>query len=136
MDEQHPKLQAIVLADRIYADQQTGKKIIAGTFNTLSSTRFPCKYNTTTFAYICATNVRGRAPLHLRYVDLKTNEILFRSGELELLSQGPLESIELIVEVPPFPMPHPGVFVFEVVSREEPIGSYRILVNKSEKPKG
>lgn len=135
MDD-HPKLQAIVLADRIYTEQHTGKKIIAGTFNTLSSPEFPCDYHTTTFAYICATNVRGRAPMHLRYVDLKTNEILFRSGQFELSSKDPLASIELIVEVPPFPMPHPGVFVFEVVSREEPIGSYRILVNKREKAKG
>ena len=30
-----PVLQALVLADKVYHDRQTGKKIIAGTFNAI-----------------------------------------------------------------------------------------------------
>lgn len=132
---QKPVLQALVLADHIYVDERTKKKVIAGTFSCLWAKEFPASLNRTTWAHICLTEVQGSVPVSLRYTDLKSNEVLLRTEGLTLQSDNPLMSHELAVEVPPFPMPHPGVYVFEVYVGEEAIGSLRLTVGKLEQGK-
>ena len=58
-----PVLQALVLADHVYVDAETGKKIIAGTFNELHAAEFPTQFAHVTFAYLCLTDLRGEAEL-------------------------------------------------------------------------
>ncbi len=125
---QKPTLQALVLADQVYVDARTGKKIIAGTFSGLWASSFPTSLGRTTWAYVCLTEVQGTVPISLRYTDLASNEVLLGTKPITLQSDNPLASHELIVEVPPFPMPHAGTYVFEVYVAEESIGSLRITV--------
>ena len=125
---QKPVLQALVLADHVYIDGASGKKVIAGTFNRLFASAFPTKLGRTTWAYVCMTEVRGCVPVSLKYTDLQTNEVLLSNKPLEITSIDPLASHELVVEVPPFPMPHQGTFIFEVFAGQESIGSLRISV--------
>lgn len=129
-----PTLQALVLADHIYVEQ-TGKKIIAGVFNRLWSDKFPTKLNRPTWAYVCLTDVQGSVPISLRYTDLRTNEVLLGTKPIIAKSTDPLASGELVVEVPPLPMPHEGTYAFEVFAEDESIGSLRITVSKLEKGK-
>jgi hypothetical protein len=125
-----PILQALVLADHIYIDAKSGKKIIAGTFNHLASPTFPSFFGRPTFAFLSLTDVHGSVTINLKYVDLANNEVLMEMRDLELESPGdPLATVEMVVELPRFPMPHPGVFAFEVYAFEEPIGSLRIHVS-------
>ncbi|UCC31817.1 MAG: hypothetical protein JSU86_05970 [Phycisphaerales bacterium] len=130
-----PVLQALVLADHIYVDERTKKNIIAGTFSRLWTNKFPAMFGRTTGAYICLTEVQGKVPISLRYTDLKTNEVLLSTEAFTLQSGNPLATHELIVEVPPFPMPHAGVYVFEVYAGAEAIGSLRLTVGKVEQGK-
>jgi hypothetical protein len=123
-----PVLQALVLADQVYQDAATGKKIIAGTFNTLFGRSFPCKFNRSTFAFISLTEVRGRAEIVLRFVRLDTNEVILSTRPISLTSPDPRNSTELIVEVPPFPMPAAGTYAFEIMSDDVQIGSVRMRV--------
>lgn len=127
---QKPILQALVLADHVYVDAATGKKIIAGTFSQLLAASFPRMFGRTTWAYVCLTEVRGTVPIALRYTDLQTNEVLLSTRALTIQSDDPLASRELMIEVPPFPMPHAGTYVFEVYAGDEAIGSLRILAVK------
>lgn len=126
-----PKLQALVLADHVYQDMITGKKVIAGTFNSIWSRNFGdnVRLGRTTYAYISLTNVRGKTELSLRYVDL-SDESQLLATPLTVESENPLTTVELVIEVPPFPLPKPGIFAFEVVSEDDPIGSLRIAVNE------
>ena len=124
-----PVLQALVLADHIYVDPDTQKKTIIGTFNTIWSNQFPNQLNKSTFAYVSLTEVQGKIPLQLRYVDLQDNKLLIKL-DFEVESSDPLTSIELIFAVPPFPMPQEGVFAFEVVYDDVSIGSLRVLAKK------
>lgn len=124
-----PVLQALVLADHIYIDSKTGKKIIAGTFNHLSSAQFPSQFSRSTFAFISFTEVRGDTSIVLRYVDLASGDILLELKDLQVRSNDPLATVEMVVEVPRFPMPHEGVFAFEVLAGEEMLGFLRIFVS-------
>lgn len=127
-----PILQALVLADHIYIDANTGKKVIAGTFNHLTSTEFPTTFGRNKFAFISLTDVHGSVPVELRYVDLSNNETLFELKHLEVQSADPLETVEMVVEVPSLPMPHEGAFAFEVHAAGEIIGAMRVFVSRAE----
>ena len=114
------------------ADAASGKKIIAGTFNRLWAKQFPKMFSRTTFAYICLTELQGTIDLTLRYVDLNESTTLMQLKLPPLSSESPLDSIELAIEVPPFPMPHAGTYAFELYAGEELIGSIRIRVAQKE----
>lgn len=129
-----PVLQALVLADHVYDDRQTRKKVIAGTFNQLWSKQFPDRFSRTTFAFISLTDVRGEQKLMLRYVDLADNAVLMET-HFAVRSGDPLESVEIVIEIPPFPMPHPGAYAFEVLAGSEPLGSLRMTVRPFQEPK-
>lgn len=81
---QKPILQALVLADRIYVDVLTRKTVIAGAFNRLWATKFPTKFGSTTWAYVCLTELQGSVPIALRYTDLQTNEVLLDTKTLTI----------------------------------------------------
>ncbi len=127
-----PVLQALLLADHVYTEEGTGKKVIAGTFDCLFGNEFPTEFYQVTYAYICVTDVHGEVPLMLRYVDLATNEVLLEYGPISVRSDDPLASIDFAIEVPPIPMPHEGVFAFELHAFNELLGFLRITVLPAE----
>ncbi len=127
-----PVLQALVLADHIYVDAHTGKKIIAGTFNELHTVEFPAQFAHCTYAYLCLTDLRAETSLDLKYVDLDTGEVLMQLEDVRVEADSPLDSTELIVEVPEFPMPHAGVFALEVHASGGLLGFLRITVRQGE----
>lgn len=122
-----PILQALILADQIYTDV-SGKRIIAGTFNKLISSELPSVLSRNTFAYLSFTETRGETAFQLRYVDLSTSKVLLETATIKFISPGPLESVEIAIEVPPFPMPHAGAFAFEVHCAGELLGSQRMTI--------
>jgi len=127
-----PILQALVLADHIYIDAKTGKKIIAGTFNHLAAPAFPSDFGRTTYAFISMTEVHGNTPITLKYTDLSNSETLMEIRDLPMEAPNdPLATVEMVVELPRFHMPHEGIFAFEVHVHEEQIGSLRIQVSQS-----
>jgi len=142
-----PVLQALLLADHVYQDKDTGKKVIAGTFNqlNLSKLKAPPKDaeqapmvprrlspgevsrmgNPT--AFISLTDVRGPTDLQLRYVDLADNGVLLMI-QFQVSSDDPLKTVEAILPVPPLPTPHPGVYALELHYDDEALGALRVTV--------
>lgn len=132
LSQPHPIVQAIILADEVYTDSDTGKKIIAGTFNGLWGHDFPTEFDRTTKVYLSLTNCRGDMLLQMRYIDLSDDEVLMESPEVNLECDDPLAITEVVMEVPPFPMPHVGHYEFEVRCNGERLGGIRINVNELE----
>jgi len=144
-----PVLQALVIADRIYEDRATGKKIVTGIFNRIrvipkkelgqdsseSGPRqipiVPTGYQANSpFAYISLTDIKsGEEEFSARYVDLKSDNVLF-DVRFRVKVSDPLQVAELVLPMPPLPMHSPGVFAFEVLWKDEPLGSYRIIVEE------
>ena len=127
-----PVLQALVVADQIYTDAATGKKIIAGVFNRLMASDFPATFSTQTWAYISVTNIHGPVEFVVRYVDLNDGKMLMEASPIRATCDDPLRSIEITLPVPPFPMPHEGSYAFEVYAGEERLGALRITVSRME----
>ncbi|MCH7812621.1 MAG: hypothetical protein IID40_01240 [Planctomycetes bacterium] len=128
-----PKLQALVLADHVYIDAQSGKKIIAGTFNTLRPKEIPSVSGQAAQAFVSVTNIHGALELVLRYVDLEDNRVLCESQPIKVVCDNPLSTVDLVVPLPPLPMPHEGVFAFEVYTGSHLLGSLRVTVAKLER---
>ena len=131
----NPTLQTIVLADHVYIDALTQKKVIAGTFNQLRSPQFPAKLARNTGAYLVLANCHGELRLQIRYVDLRDESVLMSSSELVIRTNNPLQANEVVMDVPPFPMPHEGQYAFEVYCNGNQIGGIRIVVEKIKAPK-
>jgi len=129
---QLPVVQAMLLADQVYVDGRTGKHVIAGTFNRLQSSEFPSFYSKETYLYLKLTNIRGQYEISLSWVDLDDGTVLMKSPTITAESNNPLSTAEITMTVPPFPMPHQGMFALELFANEERIGAIRVSVDESQ----
>ena len=127
-----PVLQAFVLADHIYMDASSGKKVIAGTFNHLTAPSLPGQFSGSKYAFVALTDLHGELELSLRFVDLNGGETLFELRGLRVESKDPLATVELVVEIPELPMPHEGVFAFEIHAAGQMIGMVRLFISSHE----
>jgi hypothetical protein len=147
-----PILQSLILADHIYEDKLTGKRVIAGIFNRIVRGKRVMKpapgseeggggtpgqrvleipptglQSGSPFAYISLTEVRGPTPFLLQLVNLDDDMALFKS-ELKVDCPNPLYTIELTVPLPPIAPPKAGIYALEVLYNSEILGSLRIVV--------
>ena len=145
-----PVLQSLLLADKIYEDKSSGKKVLAGIFNRLllvpgsgplrtkddagnEILRIPGGLEPgSPSAYFSITDFQGTAPFVLRYVDLRDSKILLQTG-MEITCKDPLATVEVVVPMPVLPRPHKGVYALELLCENEPIGSVRIVVEEAER---
>ncbi|MFQ5733346.1 MAG: hypothetical protein ACE5KM_15505 [Planctomycetaceae bacterium] len=142
-----PILQALLLADRIYTDRDTGKKIIAGVFHQLRFIRqenfekaidqqagnipiVPAGYSAgSPFAYASLTGIHGKQPLEVRYVNLSDDKIQFQFN-VTVESTDPLSTLEIVLPLPSLPSGKEGRFALEVLWKDEPIGLFRVSVEE------
>jgi hypothetical protein len=138
-----PVLQALVVADRVYEDKATGKKIIAGTFSRLFFKRpgppgQPISIPPSgaqmgsPFAYISLTDIHGAANLVIRYVRLDAQEDrpIFQTDMIAVKCEDRLATVELAIPLPPLPIVK-GVFALEVVCEGALLGSHKIVVDEA-----
>jgi hypothetical protein len=145
-----PVLQALVLADRVYDDKASGKKIIAGTFSRIwfskevpkpadpANPGAPVTVNVppagmqtgSPYAYVSVTDVHHETKLTLRYVALKDAEpeVVFHT-EIPIQCNDPLQTVEIVVPLLPLPTVK-GVFALEVLYKNELLGSHRVVVEE------
>jgi len=140
-----PLLQALLLADRVYRDA-TGKHIIAGTFNKMVFVKRGARPRTveiggeekqfipggvqvgSPYVYISLTELRGKIQCVLRYVNLEQDKALFET-QFAIESSDPLQTVELVLPMPTLPVVA-GVHALELLCDDEPIGSYRVIVEE------
>jgi hypothetical protein len=138
-----PVLQALVVADRVYEDKGTGKKIIAGTFSRLffkkpAPAGQPIQIPPSgaqmgsPFAYISLTDIHGAASLIIRYIRLDGPEgkPVFQTDAINVRCEDRLATVELAIPLPPLPIIK-GVFALEVLCEGELLGSHKIVVDEA-----
>jgi hypothetical protein len=152
-----PLLQALIVADHIYQDQQTGKKVICGTFNSFRFSRKPPvsevqnpdgtkrtvimggSQSGSPYAYVNLTDVVEGTKLLLRFVNLSKNDVLFGT-EVMVNNVHRLATVELVLPLPRLPIQETGSYALELVCDGEILGSCRITAEnmdeKTETPPG
>jgi hypothetical protein len=153
-----PILQALLVADHVYEDKRTSKKIVVGIFSSLLMIKSPPAEQPATqeeadaaaehkrkplssveqagspYAYINLTDLKGETQLKLRYVSLDTHEAKFETSPFRVFAASPLESVEVVVPLPILPR-SPGVYALELLAGDDPLGSYRITVQEAQQTK-
>ena len=146
-----PVLQSLILADHVYEDKLTGKRVIAGVFNRIIRGKRVMKpapgpegaqgnqrlleipptglQSGSPFAYLSLTEVRGAQVFTLQFVSLEDDMALFKS-EIKVECQDPLYTIELTVPLPPLAPPKSGIYALEMLYDNELLGSLRIVVDE------
>jgi len=142
-----PVLQALLLADHVYEDKATGKKVIAGTFTKLQFAKkvaiptvkdaqgrevrvLPAGVDAgSPTLYLSITEIVNKAEFVLRYVDLANNQALFETN-LEITTESPLAIVEAAIPLPKLPTPHAGAFSIELLWNNEILGSHRIILEE------
>jgi hypothetical protein len=132
----YPTVQSFILADHVYVDARTGKKVIAGTFNEIRLRPQQETLGREVYAYLAMTNCRAHIEAQLRHVDLSDESVLWTSREIKFEAVDPLQTYEVVIEVARLPFPHPGTYVMEVWCNEQRTGAIRLhAVRKDESPK-
>jgi hypothetical protein len=144
-----PVLQALLVADHVYVDAVTGKKVVAGIFHRLlfkkpkaqpAEIQVPDQNATviipvspgghqsgSPFCYISLTEVRGEQHFELRYVDLDDYKALMGT-KFVVRSNDPIQTVEIVLPLPNLPAEKPGTCALELLWNDEPLGSHRINV--------
>lgn len=141
-----PVLQALVLADRVYEDQ-SGKKIIAGTFNRIKLNRkgripteshptdsakqvfrSPVIDTGTPFVYLSLTDVLPEIDVTLQFVNVSTNKVLLETG-IKIKCPDRLATVEIALPLLPLTMlvHEPGTYSLDLVYAGEIVGSHRVI---------
>jgi len=142
-----PILQALLLADRVYEDKTTGKRVIAGTFNQLTLIPGALRpqeievdgvkramipgglHAGSPYAFVSLTEIHGTISCVLRYVDLQDNKVLMET-EFQVSCDDPLHTVEAVLPMPPLPADKAGIHALELLCDDEPLGSLRIIVDE------
>lgn len=142
-----PVLQALLLADRVYQDKVTGKHIVAGIFSQMLFVKDGAKPRTkevdgeerqvvpggmqagSPYAYISLTDFQGSERFVLRYVDLDEDTPIFEAP-FTVSSDDRLKTVEITAPLPPLPITKAGTFALELLWKNEPLGSFRVIVQE------
>jgi hypothetical protein len=125
-----PSLQALWLVEDAAQDPATGKINITGLFDQIEVSRPATHFTAPAFLFFALTEVHGQVDLALRYVDL-SDLSLFVERLLSVASADPLASTVVCVAAPPMPVPHAGVYAWELWWQNDIIGSSRIVAQVS-----
>ena len=138
-----PVLQALLLADQVYTDRETGKQVVCGVFDRVGFLRPPTPPGGQTggsgmpatpapvfasgspSAFVSLTEIRGTRQFELRFVDLADDAVLLTVG-FELASEDPLKTVRFAVRLPVLPFRNPGTYVLELLCDGETLGGHRI----------
>jgi len=115
-----PHVQAIILCDHVYRDEESRKCVIAGTFNRVYLAEFPGEYHPASI-YLNLSDFSGRHSLAFRFKRIADQAILDESPPFELIHKDRREHHECIFDLPPLEFPKPGRYTLEIIFDNEDV---------------
>jgi hypothetical protein len=125
-----PLLQALWLVDDANQDPNTGKINVTGLFDAIEIQRPATHFTAQAFLFFTLTELHGQVDLTLRYVDLSDLSVLL-DRPFTVSANDPLESKVVCLAVQAMPVPHAGMYSWELYWQNEMIGSSRITAKVS-----
>ena len=129
-----PLVNAMLICDKVIAEEGTGKKSLIGIFEGIGSKAFPFTHNFLSL-YIKLTDAQGSHNFSLNLVDLDDSSIIARAEMPNAVDiPSPLNFHELIFNFGGLRFKHPGKYEFQIFSNNEIFGLKTFLVDQI--PKG
>lgn len=125
-----PLLQALWLVDDAHQDSNTGKINVTGLFDVIEIQRPATHFTAPAFLFFTLIGLHGQVDMTLFYVDLSDLSVLL-DRPFRVQSNDPLASQVVCLAVPPMPVPHPGIYSWELHWQNDMIGSSRITARVS-----
>jgi hypothetical protein len=123
-----PVVRAILLADQVYQDVQSGKFIIAGTFDQIHLNELPGAHASTCL-YVNLADFHGNHALQVRLIRLEDGYEVGRSGEMMIEQTDRARHAEFPVQLPPMDFDRDGPYSIEVLWDGQLLGECRIQVH-------
>ena len=114
-----PQLRTILLADQVYRDAETGKCVIAGTFNRIGADHYPATHPLASL-YLNLTDFIGKAQLKIRIVNSDEETLGEKAFAVE--SKDKLSACEVTVRLANLTFPLPGRYSIEVYCDDDYLG--------------
>lgn len=136
MMTQRPYMQALLLADHIYRDVDTGKYVIAGTFHHLGVSAIPTAFGRSIGVFISLRGIEGKVQIRLEWQNADQQEVLMNTPSFEIACENPNLPVEFAIEVPPLPLPYSGHYLFRLFVDGVMLGTTTLMVHmpESERP--
>ncbi len=129
-----PSANALILAERVFRDRDTGEWIIAGVFNRINVRQLPAVHPRMD-VFFQITNVARPVDLRLRIEHSDGDVLLDLGGPIS--SQTPLEVIEKVVVINNLPLKKAGKHWVQLMSQERLLTAAPLYVTLiEEKPSG
>jgi hypothetical protein len=123
-----PSLQSLWLADDVTTDSQTGKVTAQGIFDEIEIKRPATQFDSPASLFFGLIGMHGNADFQLCYVDLSNNEVLMERA-VRVECSDPLSVTGVQVRLPKMPVPHPGIYTWELYCGGELLGCTRITAH-------
>ncbi|MHC4939046.1 MAG: DUF6941 family protein [Planctomycetota bacterium] len=122
-----PVVRAILLADEVYQDLQTGKFVIAGTFDQIVVPEFPGEHPSSAL-YVNLGDFHGSHELSVRLIRLDDGFEVGRSPVLQIEQDDRDRHEEFRLPLPPMQFDTEGPYALEVLWDHSLLGECRIQV--------
>lgn len=133
-DPEPSVVNSLLIADRVYRDQESGKWVIAGVFSSVSALSFPTGIDEID-VFFQLTNASRAFDLHLRLEHADTGEVLLDvGGEMQLDPADPLKVIENLVRLKRVLFRRPGKYWVQLTSDEEILAQAPLMVRLLQLP--
>ena len=125
-----PKVLALVVANLVVQDPNTGNFHILGTYTTVRSSTFP--FTCSSFAvYLALTDGHGECQVKLRLVDVDEARPPLLDGSFQVSFPDPNAAPEQVFVARHVVFPEPGDYRLQVLCRNELLSERRISVRRS-----
>ncbi len=122
-----PSLLAVWLAEEVIPDDRTHKVTVRDIFNLIEVPTGASSYDAPAVVFFSLTGLRGRVDLRLCVVDLESMEVLLERP-VRVEHDDPVGAFDVWVRVNSHPIPHPGVYAWELYHGYEMLGCARLTV--------
>jgi hypothetical protein len=119
-----PSLQAIWIADNAFQNED-GKVTVSGMFDRIDIDYPATSYTRPAVLFFCLRDVRGIIELTLRYVDLDDNSVL-KEKRIPVQCESPMLTQDVRIDIKSIPIPHTGVFAWELLCKGTMLGCCQI----------
>ena len=126
-----PRCKALLLCDNTIVEAVTGKVSIIGTFDSFFQESFP-GVGRPFMAFLQITDGVGRYEIVIEIHDLRENQVLARATGTGIEFPDRLTKMNLMIPVPPLPLPHSGVYDLVVFANGQEIDRQRFRAESSE----